>query len=184
MVAAAGAGGGVGALLASCGGGDDNPEVTTTVSPEQGRSDAAIANALLDLERMAVLAYELALERLSGTARESARAFREHEREHQRAMEQALFDLGAHPVPARPRESYVEGFPPLPNTQAALRFVLDVENTQIAAYGDSLGAVVTRGLRATLLAILGTEAEHMSVVLGELHEPQAARSLVTGSAPT
>jgi hypothetical protein len=184
MLAAAGAGGGVGALLASCGGGDENPEVTQTVSPEQARSDSAVTNSLLDLERMAVIAYELASERLSGSARQVARAFREHELAHQRAMEDALRDLGAHPVPPRPRSSYVDGFPPLRSAQDALRFVLDVENTQVAAYGDSLGAVVTPGLRATLLAILGTEAEHMSVVLGELHEPQAARSLVTGSAPT
>lgn len=184
MLAAAAAGGGAGALLASCGGGEDNPEVTTTLSPEQERSDAAVANALLDLERTAVIAYELATERLSGAARAVARAFGEHEREHRRAIEQALTDLGAHPVPPRPRSSYVAGFPPLRGQQDALRFVLDVENTQVAAYGDSLGAVVTPELRATLLAILGTEAEHMSVVLGELREPQAPRSLVTGSAPT
>ncbi|HKP90227.1 MAG TPA: DUF4439 domain-containing protein [Thermoleophilaceae bacterium] len=184
MLAAAGAGGGLGALLASCGGGDDNPEVTTTLKPEQERSDAAVTNALLDLERMAVIAYGVAGQRLTGTARTTARDFRDHEREHQRAMEEAIGDLGAHVVPARPRASYVDGFPPLRSEQDALRFVLDVENTQIAAYGDSLGAVVTPGLRATLLAILGAEAEHMSVILGELHEPQAARALVTGSAPT
>jgi hypothetical protein len=35
-----------------------------------------------------------------------------------------------------------------------------------------------------VLSILGAEAEHMSVILGELHEPQAARALVTGSSPT
>jgi hypothetical protein len=184
MLAAAGAGGGVAALLASCGGGDENPEVTQTVSPEQGRSDAAITNALLDLERMAVIAYEIAGRRLTGAARAAARTFRDHEREHQRAMEDALRGLGAHPVPARPRASYVEGFPAISTEQEALRFVLDVENTQVAAYGDSLGSIVTPALRATVLSILGAEAEHMSVILGELHEPQAARSLVTGSSPT
>jgi hypothetical protein len=184
MLAAAGAGGGVAALLASCGGGDDNPEVTQTVSPEQGRSDAAITNALLDLERMAVIAYEIAGRRLTGAARSAAHTFRDHEREHERAMEEALRGLGAHPVPARPRASYVGGFPALSTKQEALRFVLDVENTQVAAYGDSLGSIVTPELRATALSILGAEAEHMSVILGELHEPQAARSLVTGSSPT
>jgi hypothetical protein len=174
----------VGALLASCGGGDDNPEVTTTVRPDQSRSDAAVTNSLLDLERTAVIAYELAGRRLTGAARATAHMFRDHERDHQRAMEDALRDLGAHPVPPRPRASYVDGFPPLRSDQDVLRFVLDVENTQVAAYGDSLGSVVTPELRATLLAILGTQAEHMSVILGELNEPQAARALVTGSAPT
>jgi hypothetical protein len=182
--AGAGAGGGVAALLGSCGGEDDNPEVTTTVSPDQARSDAAVTNALLDLERMAVIAYEVAGARLTGAARTAARRFRDHEREHQRAMEEAIRGLDAHPVPARPRVSYTAGFPPLDREQEALRFVLDVENTQVAAYGDSLASIVTPGLRATVLSILGAEAEHMSVILGELHEPQAPRSLVTGNAPT
>jgi Ferritin-like domain len=184
MLAAAGAGGGAAALLASCGGGDENPEVTQTVSPDQGRSDAAVTNALLDLERMAVIAYELAGRRLSGPARAALQPFLGQEREHQRTMESAIRALGAHPVPPRPRASYVQGFPPLRTEQDALRFVLDVENTQVAAYGDSLASLVTPELRATVLSILGAEAQHMSVILGELHEPQAARSLVTGSSPT
>jgi len=184
MLAAAGAGGGVASALAACGGGSDNPEVTQTLSPEQERSDAALMNALLDLERMAVIAYTLGAARLSGTARSLAHTFREHELEHQRAAERAIRDLGAHPVPARPERSYTDGFPPLQTANDVLRFALDVENTQIAAYGESLGSVVTPELRATLLAILGAEAEHMSAILGELHEPQASRAFVTGSAPT
>jgi rubrerythrin len=184
MLAAAGAGGGVAVLLGSCGGGDENPEITQTVSPDQARSDAAVTGALLDLERMAVIAYGLAGEHLSGPARAAARTFRDHERQHQRTMEAAIRALGAHPVPARPRASYVQGFPPVRSEQNALRFVLDVENTQIAAYGDSLASLVTPELRATVLSILGAEAEHMSAILGELHEPQAARSLVTGNSPT
>ena len=65
-----------------------------------------------------------------------------------------------------------------------LRFALDVENTQVSAYGDSLGVVVTPALRATLLSILGTEAEHMSVLLGALGQPQAPQAFVTGNSPT
>jgi hypothetical protein len=133
---------------------------------------------------MAVLAYGRLGERLSGPASRAARAFGEHERQHEQAIERGIRDLGAHPVPARPDRSYVSTFPPLASGPQALRFALDVENTQISAYGDSLASVVTPELRATLLAILGTEAEHMSVILGELHEPQAARSFVTGNAPT
>ncbi|MEA2368101.1 MAG: Ferritin-like domain [Thermoleophilaceae bacterium] len=184
MLAAAGAGGGVATALASCGGGHDNPEVTQTVSPEQSRSDAAVMNALLDLERMAVLAYDSVLEHLTGAERRLAMTLREHEREHQRAAERAIRDLGAHPVPARPDGSYTSGFPPLRSEREALRFALDVENTQVSAYGDSLGSLVTPELRVTLLAILGAEAEHMSAILGRLHEPQAGRAFVTGNAPT
>jgi hypothetical protein len=184
MLAAAGAGGGVASALAACGGGDDNPEVTQTVSPDQARSDAAVMNSLLDLERMAVIAYTVGAGRLRGPALALARTFREHELEHRRAVEQAIRDLGAHPVPPRPERSYTDGFPPLGGSRDVLRFALDVENTQISAYGESLGSIVTPELRATLLSILGTEAEHMSAILGQLHEPQASRALVTGNTPT
>jgi ferritin-like protein len=183
MLAAAGAGGGVATAIGACGG-RDNPEVTQTVSPDQARADAAVMNSLLDLERMAVLAYTLGVKRLKGPALGLALAFREHEREHQRAVEQAVRDLGAHPVPPRPARSYTDGFPPLGSMRDVLRFALDVENTQISAYGESLGSLVTPELRATLLSILGTEAEHMSAILGLLHEPQASRALVTGNTPT
>jgi Ferritin-like domain len=183
MLAAAGAGGGVATALAACGG-RDNPEVTQTVSPDQARADAAVMNSLLDLERMAVLAYTLGAKHLRGPALGLALGFREHEREHQRAVERAVRDLGAHPVPPRPARSYTDGFPPLGSARDVLRFALDVENTQISAYGESLGSIVTPELRATLLSILGTEAEHMSAILGQLHEPQASRALVTGNTPT
>jgi Ferritin-like domain len=183
MLAAAGAGGGVASALAACGG-SDNPEVTTTLRPDQARSDAAVMNSLLDLERMAVLAYELGERHLSGRARALARTFRGHELEHQRFAERAIRDLGAHPVPPRPERSYTENFPPLRSERDVLRFALDVENTQVSAYGESLASIVTPELRATLLAILGAEAEHMSAILGELHLPQASRALVTGNAPT
>jgi rubrerythrin len=183
MLAAAGAGGGVATALGACGG-SDNPEVTQTVSPDQARSDAAVMNSLLDLERMAVLAYTLGMARLKGPALRMARTFRQHELEHQHAVEQAVRELGAHPVPARPERSYTDGFPPLTSAREVLRFALDLENTQISAYGESLGSVVTPELRATLLSIVGAEAEHMAAILGQLHEPQASRALVTGNAPT
>jgi hypothetical protein len=184
MLAAAGAGGGVASALAACGGGSDNPEVTQTVSPDQARSDASVMNSLLDLERMAVLAYTVGMGRLKGSALALARTFREHEVEHRRAVELAIRDLGAHPVPPRPQRSYTDGFPPLGDARAVLRFALDVENTQISAYGESLGSLVTPDLRSTLLSILAVEAEHMAAILGELHEPQASRALVTGNTPT
>jgi hypothetical protein len=158
--------------------------VTQTVSPEQARSDAAVMNSLLDLERMAVLAYAAARRHLSGGPERMAARFQAHELVHQRTIEGAIRDLGAHPVPPRPAASYRSGFPPLESAEDALRFALDVENTQISAYGESIASIVTPELRVTALAILGTEAEHMSVVLGRLREPQAPRSLVTGDSPT
>ena len=177
------AAGGAAAALASCGG-EGNPQVTPTVSPDQARSDAAVMNALLDLERTAVLAYSIGLRRLSGAPRAVAARFLEHEREHERAVRRAIRGLGAQPTPARPARAYTSGFPRLRTAQEVLRFALDVENTQVSAYGDSLGSIVTPELRTELASILAVEAEHMSVILGALHEPQASQALVTGNAPT
>ena len=183
-LAAAGAAGGAAGLVASCGGGSGRQEVTTTLSPEQAQADAAELNTLLDLERTAVLAYSIGQGFLSGSSLQLARRFAAHERAHEQALEQALRRLRIAPAPARPERSYTAGFPPLRSAQDVLRFALDVENTQVSAYSDSLGVVVTPALRTTLLSILGAEAEHMSVLLGALHQPQAAQAFVTGNAPT
>jgi hypothetical protein len=183
MLAATGAGAGVAAALGSCGGGGGSPQVTQTIGPEQLRSDASVMNSLLDLERTAVLAYTTGLPHLAGAARAVGQRFLGHEREHELALEQAIRALGAHPVTARPDRAYTDGFPPLRSAEDVLRFALDVENTQVSAYGESIGSIVTPDLRSTLLSTLATEAEHMSVLLGELHEPQASLSFVTGNAP-
>lgn len=58
-----------------------------------------------------------------------------------------------------------------------------MEETQVAAYGDSLPTLFTPELRVTLGTILAAESEHASVVLGELDEPQAPRALVVGRPP-
>ena len=54
----------------------------------------------------------------------------------------------------------------------------------MSAYADALGTVATPSLKATIASVLTTEAEHMSVILGRLREPQAPQAFVTGSRPT
>ncbi|HEX8073876.1 MAG TPA: DUF4439 domain-containing protein [Thermoleophilaceae bacterium] len=141
-------------------------------------------NSLLDLERTAVLAYTVGQARLRGAARRAAATVLEQERAHEREVRRAVLSLGARPIRARPDREYLAGFPRLATAQQALQFALDVENTQVSAYGESLGSLVTPELRATVASILAAEAEHMSVILGALHEPQASQALVTGNAPT
>jgi hypothetical protein len=58
-----------------------------------------------------------------------------------------------------------------------------VEETQIAAYGDSLPALFTPELRVTVATIFATQAEHLAVLLGELDEPQAPRDFLVGEPP-
>jgi rubrerythrin len=183
-LAAAGAGAGAAALIASCGGGGNGQDTTQTISPERRRADAAVLNSLLDLERTAAIGYVAIGARLSGAARRTAAAFLAHERSHAVAIRRALGDLRVRAEPRRPDRDYAAGFPPMKSAEDALRFALDIEQTQIAAYGDSLATLFTPELRVTVATILATEAEHMSVVLGELHEPQAPKAFLVGKQPT
>jgi hypothetical protein len=125
------------------------------------------------------VAYEVARPRLGGLA---AR-YLAHERAHARALERSLTDLGVAPDAPRPRSSYSSDFPPLRTREDALRFALDVEETQVAAYGDAVPALFTPELRVTVTTIFATQAEHMAVVLGELGEPQAPRDFLVGEPP-
>ena len=171
---------GLAALVAACDGDDgDRQDTTQTISPERKRGDAAVLESLLDLERTAVFAYAAARRRLGSLAE----GFLRHERAHARAIERALTSLGTEPEPPRPQSAYAGDFPPLHTREDALRFALDVEETQIAAYGDSVPSLFTPELRVTLATILGTQAEHMAVVLGELDEPQSPREFLVGRPP-
>ncbi|MDQ3933623.1 MAG: ferritin-like domain-containing protein [Actinomycetota bacterium] len=168
------------AALAGCDGDDgDLQDTTQTISPERKRGDAAVVASLLDLERTAVVAYETARPRLG----ELAARFLAHERAHARALERALRELGASPDAPRPRSAYSSDFPPLRTREDALRFALDVEQTQIAAYGDGVPALFTPELRVTVTTIFAAQAEHTAVVLGELGEPQAPRDFLVGEPP-
>jgi rubrerythrin len=147
-------------------------------------ADAAAMAYLLELERTAVIAYRTVLPKLStSSARVVAHEFMRHEEAHRDALEHAMHALHARVPPVRPTSRYSAGFPPIRTGQDALRFVLDIENTQVSAYAEALTIALIPDTRVALASILGAEAEHMSVILGELHKPQASQALVTGSAP-
>jgi hypothetical protein len=179
-LAAAGAGAGLASLVVACDGDDgDSQDTTQTISPERKRGDAAAIASLLDAERTAAVAYAEMRTRLGGLAD----GFLRHERAHARALEKALVRLGIDPEPPGPRSAYADDFPPLRTREDALRFALDVEETQVAAYGDAVPTLFTPELRVTTSTILATQAEHVAVLLGELDEPQAPRPFVVGEPP-
>ena len=180
-MAAAGAGGAT--LVASCGGSDSKSRSTPTVSTAEAESDAAVLGALLDQENSSIAAYTLVATKLRGPALASARRFLAHERRHAAALERAIRSLGASPSPPRPRAEYADTFPRLRNARDALSFALDVETTAVAAYSDALGKIATDGVRFTAATIFVTEAEHSSVILGDLGRPQMPDPFVTGPPP-
>jgi hypothetical protein len=171
---------GAATLLAGCDGDDEDTQDTTqTISPERKRGDGAVIASLLDAERTSVIAYGAVRARLGALAAD----FLAHERAHARALEKALVRLGIEPEPPRPKSVYADDFPPLRTREDALRFAVDVEETQVAAYGDSLPALFTPELRVTVATIFAVQAEHLAVMLGELGEPQSPRAFIVGEPP-
>jgi rubrerythrin len=179
----AAAGGGAAVLVSSCGGSGSKTKSAETVSTVQAEGDAAILNALLDLEHSSIAAYTVVAGKLRGNALASALEFLGHERRHASALERAIRRLGGTPQAPRSGGEYRATFPRLRGERDALSFALDVETTAVAAYADALGKIVTDGVRTTAAAILVTESEHAAVVLGELGRPQVPEPFVTGPPP-
>ena len=185
LVASAALAGGAGAaFIASCGGSDTSKPPTETVSPPQMHDDAGVVSALLDMEDSSVAAYGYIAPHLSGQARSFAKQFEAQERAHAAALRSALVGLGMPPDDAKPAVEYRASFPPLRDRGEALGFALDVEQTAIGAYGEAFGKLFTDSLRATLAAILATEAEQAAVWLGLLGRPQVPDPFVTGPPPS
>jgi len=121
------------------------------------RSDLELLEDLLALEHRLLSAYEAALRRAVIGA-ELGEALRDQEREHVRAIEQALAGAGRR----NPRASV-----PLPelgavlrNQDAFLRFALDLEDEAVAAYTQTAAAIRNPRLRQPLGSIMACEAAH------------------------
>jgi hypothetical protein len=129
---------------------------------------------------MAAAAYRSGARRLRGAERGLADLLGEHEREHARRLAGAIEDLGGTPNRPRPAAEYAEGFPDLRDREAVLRFALDVENTAVAAYIDSLPKLFSANLRAEAAAIVTSEAQHLTVLREALGEETVPGAFVTG----
>ena len=162
-------------LLAACGDDTRNPNGQATPD-ESDTADVELLNSVLDLELMVVEAYKAGAARLRGSALQTAKGFLEQEQEHADSLATAIRDADG--TPNEPKSSY--DFPRLRSQEAVLRWAVGLENTVIAAYIDALPKLSKRDLRSTASAILTCEAEHISVLLGALGEPQAPAAFVTG----
>ena len=168
--------GGSAMFLAACSDDDGKPQVVQTVRKEAEAADVEILNGALDLELMAVAGYKTGAAKLRGEALQIGKLFVEQEQEHADALTSAIKDSGG--TPNRAKSSY--DFPELRSQRDALRFAVELENTAVAAYIDALPKLTNTDLRGKASAILTTEAEHLSVLLGALGRPPAAHAFVTG----
>lgn len=157
-------------LLAACGGdGGSGPTRTGSV-------DVDVLNSALDLEYTAVAIYRGGAPRLRGTALALGRRLGAQEQEHADALVQAIRALGG--KPNKPRTAY--DLPEFADQADVLSFANDFENTMISAYNDAIPKLSHAELRATAAAIMTSDAEHSSVLLGALGRPQVPAAFVTG----
>jgi rubrerythrin len=122
------------------------------------RSDVELLEDLLTRENRLVSAYEAALRRDAIEARLGG-WLRDHEREHVRAIEQALAGRGER----NPRATV-----PPPELTAALRsfesfarYAIDLEGQTVAAYAETAASIRAAGLRQPLGSIMACGAAHV-----------------------
>jgi rubrerythrin len=162
------AGGSV-AFLSACGDGADQENEVA--------GDVAILNDALNLEFTAVAAYESSAPFLKGELKKVGRTLLDQEQEHAAALSSAIKELGG--TPDEPKSSY--DFPALRNQTEVLTFGTELENKIVAAYIDAAPKLSSGDLRRSVYSIVANEAEHISVLLGALKEPQVPDAFVTGA---
>ena len=94
-------------------------------------------------------------------------------------------DLGGTPVERLSEEEYEQDFPfgKLDDEENFLNFAVDLENTAIARYTDAIFGIGDGGVRRRVLEAVASDAGQLSVLLGELGEPQVPDAFVVGAQP-
>lgn len=132
-------------------------------------SDGDILMAAIRLERIAVLAYGVAIDGklLTPAFARVARRFRDHEQAHADVLTTALTDLGGTPPPdpeVADIDSVVKGSADLKSQADVANFAIELETAAVAAYYDAHRKLVDAKLLQTGAAIMANEAQHLVVL--------------------
>jgi bacterioferritin (cytochrome b1) len=170
---------GGGLFVAGCGGGSRPPSPAhKKISRSAAVLDVDILNGLLDIEHKAVSAYTAGIPLLSGHTQRTARNFLGDDLAH--AGELASLITRHHGIPIHAR-TYSLGTPQ--TAEAFLALFARLEKEQIAAYLGAIPLVQPGAMRASLAAILGSDAQHIAIVRTLLGTPPLAGAFVTASTP-
>ncbi|MGI8462342.1 MAG: ferritin-like domain-containing protein [Solirubrobacterales bacterium] len=162
--------------------GEDEPTDPSTEEPD-------LLNDALALELSAIFAYETGAAALSGEAAEQADGFAKHAREHVELLREDIEELGGTPVKERSDDFYRRdlALDELDDAEDAeevfLNIAADLSNMAVGTYIELATKLTSAPLRRTAFEIAAVEAEQISVVLGELGEPQVPDALVVGAQP-
>jgi rubrerythrin len=134
-----------------------------------GGPDGDILISAIKLERIAVLAYGVAIDSklLSPAFARVVRRFRDHERAHAEFLTTALTDLGGTPPPQPQVEdvdSVVAGVGDLRSQTDVAHFAIELEMAAVAAYYDAQSKLIDAKLLQTGAAIMANEAQHLVVL--------------------
>lgn len=123
----------------------------------QADDDQAVVTSAIELEQVAAEAYQ----RLQGPLGGVARLFRNHERQHEQALTDALRQMGGSP-PSANVDARLARLPT--NRQGGARFAMELEQNAIRAYEDAARKLRDASLMKTTTTILGAESQHLVVL--------------------
>ncbi len=154
----------------------------------EARGDAAILQSAITLERVAVIAYDIAIggRLLSPAMRRVARRFRDHEQRHADTLTTALTDLGGQP-PEPPKgiddvDEVVKGLRDARSQADLLAFFIELELAAVAAYHEAHAKLVEGRLLQTAASIMANEGQHLVVLRKAAGRDPLPRAFETGAA--
>jgi rubrerythrin len=151
-----------------------------------GGSDGDILVSAIRLERIAVLAYGVALDSKlldPGFAR-VARRFRSHEQAHADVLTTALTDLGGTPPPApavKDIDSVVTGIGDVRSQADVAHFAIELELAAVAAYYDAHRKLIDAKLLQAGASIMANEAQHLVVLRQAVKRSPVPNAFETGA---
>jgi rubrerythrin len=148
-------------------------------------TDTDILASAITLERIAVLAYGVAIDSklLTPEFARVARRFRAHEQAHADVLETALTDLGGTPPPApvvKDIDGVVKGMGALKSQADVANFAIELELAAVAAYYDAQRKLVEGKLLQTTASIMANEAQHLVVLRQAAKQDPVPDAFVTG----
>jgi rubrerythrin len=153
----------------------------------QTSGDAKILRSAINLEQVAVIAYDAALSGglLTPAVTRIVRRLRAHEQQHVDALTTALTDLGGTPG-AAPKgvadvEKVVKGLGDVRTQGDFVNFAIELETAAIAAYHDAHAKLVETRLLQTGASIMASEGQHLVVLRRLVHKDPIPHAFETGT---
>ncbi len=154
----------------------------------QASGDAGILQKAINLEQVAVIAYDTAIGGglLSAGALRTARRFRAHEQQHADTLTTALTDLGGAPAPP-PKgivdvDNVVEGLADVKTQADIVNFMIELELATVAAYNDAHAKLIEARLLQSCATIMANEGQHLVVLRTIVGAEPVPNAFETGTA--